>query len=262
MRKTGLILLAIITTVSMAMILACGGGGGGGGSTTTFNGVIYEVESGDDNPVAGATVQLWMDGLVQEDSTTSGAGGNFTLVGTDVIGQAVFFKIAGSGAVPLNTHLRTVPDITVFPGSIDLPLISENVALGLGNAVWGISEPSWNSTVQADAYVVFEVNESGVEDTTPAGVTVLETGAGGAILNSANIYYNDGSDVFATTNMTAQSDSMTDLPDAAARVSAADAGIMYSFAASNHPDGASTVGTIDAYLIQGEITLVNLEPEF
>jgi hypothetical protein len=258
MRKIGLILLAIIATASMAMVLGCGGGGGGGGSTTTFNGVIREVESGNDNPVAGATVQLWMDGLVLEDSDTSDAFGNFTLVGSDVVGQAVFFKIDGPGAVPLNTHLRIVPDVTVFPGSIDLPLISENVALGVGSAVWGISEPSWNSTVQAEAYVVFEVNEFGVEDTTPGGVTVLKTGAAGAVLDSSNIYYNDGNDIFATTNMTAQSNSMTGLPDAAAKIPEIDAGIKYSFATTNHPNG--DIGTFDAYLIAGEITLVNLEP--
>jgi hypothetical protein len=258
MRKTGLILVAIIISASMATIFACGGGGGGGESTTTFNGVIREVESGNDDPVAGATVELWMDGLVLEDSDTSDAGGNFTLVGTDVVGQAVFFKIDGSGAVPLNTHIRTVPDITVFPGSIDLPLISENVALGLGNAVWGISEPSWNSTVQAEAYVVFEVEQFGVADTTPPFVTVLATGGGAAFFDSSNIYYNDGNDVFATTNMTAESNSMTDLPDAAAKTPAVNAGIKYSFATTNHPDG--DIGTFDAYLIAGEITLVNLEP--
>jgi len=240
------------------MVLGCGEGGRGAGSTTTFNGVVRDLESGNNNPVAGATVQLWIDGLVLEDSDTSDAFGNFTLLGSDVLGQAVFFKIDAPGAVPLNTHLRTVPDATVFPGSIDLPLISDNVARGLLSAVWAIIEPSWNSTVQAEAYVVFKVNEFGVEDTTPGGVTVLKTVTAGAVLDSGNIYYNDGNDGFATTSMTAQSNSMTDQPDAAAKIPEIDAGIKYSFATTHHPN--DDIGTFDAYLIAGWITLVNLEP--
>jgi hypothetical protein len=203
-----------------------------------------------------------MKGLVMLDTDQTDIDGIFTLVGSNVVGQDLFLKVyKDPGHVPLNTELYTIPNVTAIAETIELPLISENDALELGSAVWGASEPSWNSTAQGYAYVVFEVNQSGVEDTTPADVTVLETGSGGAILNSSNIYYNDGSDVFSTTNMTAESNSATDSPMVAARLSTVDApspGIMYSFATSGHPDGDSNIGTVDAYLIPGEVTLVDL----
>ncbi len=260
MRKLSMLVIVLMLTTGMFTVLGCGGGGGGG-STTTFNGVVFEASGGENpDPVEDATVELWRDGLVMVDTDQTDIDGIFTLIGSDIVGVDIFFKVyKDPDNVPLNTELHTVPNVSVLADTIELPLISDSLALQLGSAVWGVNEPSWNSTMQEYAYVVFEVNESGVEDTVPADVTVLETGAAGAILNSSNIYYNNGSDTFATTNMTAQSNSNTESPAAAARVLAADANIMYSFASSNHPDGDINVGTVDAYLIPGEITMVGLE---
>lgn len=245
------------------MILGCGGGGGGGGSTTTFNGVIFDAVDFE-SPAPSATVELWQDGLVMLETDQTDVDGVFSLVGSDIVGVDIFFKVyKDPGHVPYNTQLHTVPAAGAFAETIYLPLISENLALQLGSAVWGVSESSWNDTVNGYAYVVFDVERSSPMDTTPGGVTFLETGAAGAILNSTNIWYNQGDDTFSKTNMTSPLDSAVKFPAAAARLTTQDApspGVKYSFRTLNHPDGDAFVQTVDAYLIPGEITEVSLEP--
>ena len=249
---------AILGTFLVAtFMIACGGGGGGGSAeTTTFNGVVFDAAL-DEAPAPSATVELWQAGSPPtfEDDALTDADGVFSLVGSDIVGEDIFFKTyKDPDHVPFNTQLHTVPAAGAFAGTIYLPLLSEVLVAELGSAVWGTSMSSWNSTAQGFAYVVFDVERSAQLGTSPGGVTVLEDTAGTAIFDSTNLYYGQVDGTYTTTNMTS---SLNDsgFPGVVARTDTLSAATMFSFTTTNHPDGNSTV---DAYLMPGEITEVIL----
>jgi hypothetical protein len=103
-------------------------------------------------------------------------------------GTDIFFRTSAPGFVPVNTELMQF----FADSSVGLITIPEALATQAANALSSKSEPSWNSTLQADAWFVMDVMDDLGADL--PGVVFTDVDPGGA-----TVLYNDGADNYSPT---------------------------------------------------------------
>jgi hypothetical protein len=244
--KTSIWVIAIVTIISL---VGCGGGGGGstylatpsgGGTARTISGVVFDVSPATAISVAGVTVKVMNTNGLTLSTATTAIDGSFTLTNVPA-STDIYIKTSKVGYANFNTQVYNITaDI-----SVNLVILDTGSAKAAADAFYG----SAGGTAWGDAFYTSTswfcmdiINNSGSDI---PGITVSATPS------VSTIKYNNGSDVYTTTEPTVSS---KNLPTVGGHVSSAG---LYTFTLANTNSPA-----VKFPLVHGEITYTAVQTTF